>query len=149
MHAVSSFVGRANNEDSRSLHSRVSCCWRFRARGRKERQLPARQCARLSDKIKAETSTPRPHFVALTPGQFHFAAGIYVGNPGTPEGMPPGDGAILITRDGSKDGTIVWTRGKNACAPIKVPEPIMKLLNAIKTGVGESADDDSKDELKL
>ena len=104
-------------------------------------------CAPL-DKIKADFDA-KTHFVALTPGQFHFAAGLYVGNPNTPEGMPPGDGAILITHDGSKSGTIAWTRGKNVCSPITLPEPIMKLLNAIKTGVGESADDDSKDELKL
>ena len=110
-------------------------------------RAPAPVCAPL-DKIKADLDA-KTHFVALTPGQFHFAAGIYVGSPNTPMGMPPGDGALLLTHDGSKSGKILWTRGKNGCSPIDLPEELVKFLNAIKTGVGEALNDDSKDELKL
>ena len=37
----------------------------------------------------------KTHFAPLTPGQFHFSEGLYVGSPTTPEGLPPGDGALL------------------------------------------------------
>ena len=37
---------------------------------------------------------PKTHFTALTPGQFHFVEGVYVGSPTTPDGLPPGDGAM-------------------------------------------------------
>ena len=103
-------------------------------------------CAPL-DKIKTDLDA-KTHFAVLTPGQFHFAAGIYVGMPNTPMGMPPGDGALLLTHDGSKSGKILWTRGKNGCSPINIPEEFVRFINAVKTGAGE-ASDDSKDELKL
>ena len=108
---------------------------------------PAPACAPI-DKIKADFDA-KTHFVALTPGQFHFAAGIYVGNPSTPEGMPPGDGALLITHDGSKSGTLVWTRGRNGCSPMTLPEPMLKLLAAIKTGADETLGDDTSEDLSL
>ena len=70
----------------------------------------------------------------LTPGQFHFAEGLYVGSPTTPEGLPPGDGALLVSREGDRGGIIIWTRGALACAPIPVSERLIKLIAGIKTG---------------
>jgi hypothetical protein len=88
---------------------------------------------RALDKLRAEFDT-KTHFVPLSPGQFHFVEGVYVGSPTTPVGLPPGDGALLVTRDGDKEGLIVWTRGALACAPIPINERLIKLIAGIKTG---------------
>jgi hypothetical protein len=100
---------------------------------------PAPVCAPL-DKLKAGGGG-KAHFVALTAGQFHFMQGVYVAAPNTPPGLPPGDGALLVTHDGDKDGVILWTRGKNGCSPIPVPDELIKILNTIKTGVDETLPD--------
>jgi hypothetical protein len=76
----------------------------------------------------------KTHFTALTPGQFHFVEGLYVGSPTTPEGLPPGDGALLATHDDAKNGIIIWTRGPLACAPIPINEKLVKLIVNVKTG---------------
>jgi hypothetical protein len=96
------------------------------------------QCKALA-KLKAEFDA-KTHVVQLTAGQFHFVEGVYVGSPSTPDGLPPGNGAILVTHDGDKDGVVIWTRGALACAPIPVNEKLMKLLADVKTGEGEDGD---------
>jgi hypothetical protein len=93
-------------------------------------------------KLKADFDA-KTHWTQLTPGQFHFVEGVYVGSPSTPDGLPPGDGAVLAQHDGDKDGVIVWTRGPLACAPLPIPEKLIKLMGSIKTG----ALDDNGDEL--
>ncbi len=84
-------------------------------------------------KLKADFDQ-HTHFTALSTGQFHFVEGVYVGSPSTPEGLPPGDGALLATHDGDKNGVIVWTRGTLACGPLPIPEKLIKLIDAVKTG---------------
>jgi hypothetical protein len=96
------------------------------------------QCKALA-KLKAEFDA-KTHVVPLTAGQFHFIEGVYVGSPTTPDGLPPGDGAILITHDGDKNGIVIWTRGALACAPIPVNEKLIKLMIGVKTGDGEDED---------
>lgn len=71
---------------------------------------------------------------ALTDAQFHFLQGVYVALPFTPAGLPPGDGALLLTKDKGGDGLIIWTRGQLACDPLPAPEKIQKLLAEIKAG---------------
>ncbi len=93
---------------------------------------PKATCKPLA-KLKADFDA-KTHFVVLTPGQFHFAEGVYVGSPTTPDGLPPGDGALLVSHDGEKDGIIVWTRGALACAPTPVNEKLINLIAGIKTG---------------
>jgi peptidoglycan hydrolase-like protein with peptidoglycan-binding domain len=66
----------------------------------------------------------KTHFTTLTPGQFHFVEGIYVGSPTTPDGLPPGDGALLATHDGAQNGIIFWTRGPLACRPLPISEKL-------------------------
>ena len=78
----------------------------------------------------------------LTPGQFHFVEGLYVESPTTPEGLPPGDGALLATHDSGKNGIIVWTRGPLACAPIPINEKLVKLIAIIKTGALDGGGDE-------
>jgi hypothetical protein len=84
----------------------------------------------------------KTHFTTLTPGQFHFVEGIYVGSPTTPPGLPPGDGALLATHDGVKNGIIIWTRGPLACAPIPINEKLMNLVTGIKTGALDGQGDE-------
>jgi hypothetical protein len=96
-------------------------------------QAAETRCKPLA-KFKADFADAKTHMVQLTSGQFHFVEGIYVGNPTTPDGLPPGDGAMIVTHDGDDGGIIVWTHGALACAPIPIDEKIMKLMAAIKTG---------------
>lgn len=95
-------------------------------------KAPAPHCMAIV-KLKADFDA-HTRFTALTPGQFHFVEGVYVGSPITPEGLPPGDGAVLAQHDGDKDGVIVWTRGALACMPLPIPEKLIKLIGLIKTG---------------
>ena len=75
-------------------------------------------------------------FTALTPAQYHFMQGMYVANPRTPEGLPPGDGALLLTLDNADVGMVVWTRGTLVCSPMPLSKPkaLMKMLGNLKAG---------------
>ena len=97
----------------------------------------------------------KTHLTVLTPGQFHFVEGMYVGSPFTPHGLPPGDGALMVEVEGHAG--IVWTRGKQACITViagedqpaaYMPMPVdKKLVEAVKTGKDETTntEDTSKD----
>lgn len=80
--------------------------------------------------------------VALSPAQFHFLQGLYVAMPSTPEGLPPGDGAVLLTRDRGEEGVILWTRGALACDPLPIGHAanLMKLLAGVKAGSAGDGD---------
>ena len=84
----------------------------------------------------------KTHLTALTPGQFHFVQGVYVGSPTTPDGLPPGDGAMLATHDGAANGIIIWTRGPLACGPIQISEKLVNIIAAIKTGALDGEGDE-------
>lgn len=107
---------------------------------------PAPVCELLS-KMKSDLDA-KTHFATLTPGQYHFAQGLYAGSPSTPEGLPPGDGALLAT-DGKGGAMILWTNGKNVCAPIRVNGKFVEMLRGIGTGPGEILNDDASEERKL
>lgn len=108
---------------------------------------PAPHCETI-DAMKAQAKGAK--LTPMTPGQFHFAEGIYVGSPLTPHGLPPGDGGFLIEYSKGKGG-VIWTHGKQACITIFVtdaehhqgaymPMPVdLDLMGAIKTGVNELA----------
>jgi hypothetical protein len=123
--------------------------------------IPAPHCETI-DAMKA--STKEAKFTPLSPGQFHFMAGVYVASPITPPGgMPPGDGALLIEIK-DKAG-LVWTRGKQACitqividaehhiaayVPLPVDAKLLAILRSIKTGADEPVEpDDSHEERRL
>jgi hypothetical protein len=55
---------------------------------------------------------------------------MYVALPTTPEGLPPGDGALLLTHDKGEAGLILWTRGTLACDPLPV-DGTKKLLKVL------------------
>jgi hypothetical protein len=98
---------------------------------------PCKPLAKLWADFDAKT-----HFTALTPGQFHFVEGVYVGSPTTPDGLPPGDGAMLATHDGAANGIIIWTRGPLACGPIQISEKLVNIIAAIKTGALDGEGDE-------
>lgn len=78
---------------------------------------------------------PTVHWTELTKGQYHFMQGIYVMNPETPKGLPPGDAALLATKDGDASGIVVWTRETLACSPaMPIPDALIKLMDQVKTG---------------
>jgi len=99
---------------------------------------PAPRCMPM-EKLKASFDG-HTHFTPLSASQFHFVEGVYVGSPATPEGLPPGDGALLAQHDGDKDGVIIWTRGKLACAPLPIPEKLINLLGEVRGAKGEGND---------
>ena len=89
-------------------------------------------CTALA-KIKAQLADGTT-LTALTPGQWNFLRGFYLGAPPTLQGTIPGSGAMLLERKGAKDGVIVWTRGKLACQPFPVPAAFVDALKGSKTG---------------
>ena len=96
---------------------------------------PAPECKKISD-IKSEN--PHLRFTVLTPGQFHFIEGVYVGSPSTPPGMPPGDGAMLLTGKGASSAFVIWTHGDKGCNPLPIPIKLAEMIPGIKTGAGET-----------
>ena len=81
---------------------------------------------------------PHIRFTTLTPGQFHFVEGVYVGSPTTPPGLPPGDGAMLATEKGAQKALLIWTRGDKGCDPLPIDIRLAELIPGIKTGPGET-----------
>ena len=79
---------------------------------------------------------------ALTSAQFHFLQGMYVALPSTPEGLPPGDGALILTRDKNEEGLILWTRGVLACDPMPIGHAakLMKILADVKARSTDEGD---------
>jgi hypothetical protein len=123
--------------------------------------IPGPHCETI-DAIEA--STKEAKFTTLSPGQFHFMAGVYVASPITPPGgMPPGDGALLI--EIKNKAALVWTRGKQACitqivvdaehhvavyVPLPVDPKLLAMLRSIKTGADETVGpDDSSEDRRL
>ena len=88
----------------------------------------------------------------LTLGQVHFAQGVYALDPST-EGMPPGDGAMLVEFDKKvqghklRVGFIIWTKdgGKTACSPVIGPygPGVLIPLHKVTTNKGEESVDPS------
>ncbi len=76
----------------------------------------------------------------LSLGEFHFLQGVYVGSPTTPQGLPPGDGALLATTKGVDNAVVIWTNKASglACSPIPVQGAIITLMGRINTGPGDA-----------
>ena len=76
----------------------------------------------------------------LSPGQFHFMVGVYVGSPVTPPGLPPGDSGLIVNSRTSEHVYVVWTRDKKlACNPMEINVKLLQLLADLKAG-GDNAD---------
>ena len=121
-------------------------------------QTPAPACNAIA---KFRSAFPdKTTFAAATIGEFHVLKGVYLGNPKTPEGAPPGDGALIVTPPAQKGhpslSLVAWTRngGKDVCAGpgqiLIIPPELLALIVQTPSGKDETKDpDDSKDELKL
>jgi len=109
-------------------------------------RAPAPHCMKIEEFKKQFDA--KTHFEVLGPGAFHFVEGLYVGSPATPEGMPPGDGAIIATHKGAPGGILIWTHRDEACAPLPINAKLVRLIPGIKTAPGETAEDNG-DELHL
>lgn len=99
-------------------------------------------------------------YKAATIGQFHVLEGVYIGSPKTPEGLPPGDGALIVrppVEHGQPDlSLIVWTQhaGKDICGAARtnlmVPSAALAVINSVETGNGEAIDpEDSSEDRSL
>ena len=62
--------------------------------------------------------------------------------PTTPVGLPPGDGALILTRDHGEEGMVLWTRGVLACDPLPISHAskLMKVLAEVKAGSNDEGD---------
>jgi hypothetical protein len=121
-------------------------------------QAPAPACVTL-DQFKAAFDA-KAKFSVASIGAYHVLKGVYLGSPKTPEGNPPGDGALIVSHPAQHGqqaiDLVAWTRngGKDVCAGanqvLMIPASVMALIAQTVTGQGETQDpDDSKDELKL
>ena len=79
-------------------------------------------------KNKGMTASP------VTRAQFHFLQGISAAAPGTPEGLPDADNAILIRNGAGADGYIIWTMGALACGAMPAPAALLKLMAQVADG---------------
>ncbi len=95
------------------------------------------RCASLE---KAQKAAGKDTAIApLTQAQFHFLQGVYVLSPTTPDGFPPGDGALLLTRDHGDEGLILWTLGSLVCEPMPAPKKLLDYLVQVKSGADGNA----------
>lgn len=106
---------------------------------------PSHECETIA---KMKVDLPKgAKFTPLNIGQYHFAAGVYVGTP--PASPPPlADNALLVQMKGGN--LIVWMKAECAAEtrPTQVSDKLVALIRAINPVAGESSDaysDDSKD----
>jgi hypothetical protein len=99
----------ANNED---LHHHPSLCGS---------QTTARQA------VEARHGK----WIMVTTDQWEWLRGVYVLNPTTPSGLPPGDRAVLAKVEGDKGGMIFFIDGELACTPMTLPDELIDLMYQI------------------
>jgi hypothetical protein len=99
--------------------------------------VEAPRCASLENAQKAAGKDTA--IAPLTPAQFHFLQGVYVLSPATPDGLPPGDGALLLTHDHGNEGLILWTLGPLVCEPMPAPKKLLEYLAQVKSGADGDA----------
>lgn len=85
------------------------------------------------DVPKAAAKSIGATWTNLTSAQWQFLRGIYAMNPLTPAGLPYGDHAALVSRDGHA-GVVLFIDGETACTPMDVPEILMKMLDDVAAG---------------
>lgn len=85
----------------------------------------------LADKVNKEHSVMK----SLGHDQWEFLRGVFVMNPTTPPGLPYGDSAVLVKKNGSaKDGVVFFVDDEKACTPMPVPEQMVDLLKKVGAG---------------
>jgi hypothetical protein len=86
-------------------------------------------------KIQKETAKVGGAVEKMTTSQWNFLRGIHALNPTTPPGLPPGDGAVLVTLPRTPDsGLVFFIDGTLACNVMNAPSELIKLLGKVKSG---------------
>lgn len=86
-----------------------------------------RQCVAIPTAEKHIIDSGGGPFIALTPEQLSFMRGISVVLPNTPEGIPPGEKAVMSKYpDGS--AAVVFLDDDLACVPIRLKPAGVKAL---------------------
>lgn len=70
-------------------------------------------------------------WITVTTDQWEFLRGVYVLNPNTPPGLPPGDRAVLAQVEGDGGGIIFFIDGDLACTPMVIPAMLVKMLREV------------------
>ena len=88
-------------------------------------------CRPLTE-VHSQVVSAGDKWIELSKEQWYFIAGNYTLNPGTPQGLPYGDKAVLVTPE--KDptvGMILFIDGDLACTPLRVPPILMSMLHDV------------------
>ncbi len=80
---------------------------------------------------KAAIEAKHGKWITVTTDQWEWLRGVYVLNPATPQGLPPGDRAVLAKIEGNSGAMIFFIDGDLACVPMAVPDAIIDLMNQI------------------
>lgn len=83
---------------------------------------------------RARIESQHGRWVTVTTDQFNFLRGVYVLNPNTPAGMPPGDRAVLATVEGKGGALAFFIDGRLACTPMALPDALVKMLMEVDAG---------------
>ncbi len=70
-------------------------------------------------------------WIELTSDQWQFLRGVFVLNPNTPPGLPPGDRAALARADGASGALVFFLDGARACTPMEIPDPMVEMIRAV------------------
>lgn len=68
-----------------------------------------------------------------------FLAGTFAMNPETHPGLPVGDKAFVVTKQGSDGALIIWTDATEtlSCDAMPIPKELLDLLNKVQAGGGD------------
>ena len=100
-------------------------------------ELKCTTLAKVQEKHGKDTTiTP------LSKAQFLFLSGVYVLNQDTPNGLPPGDSAVMLRKDKDKsaDGMVLFVLGQLVCQTMAAPKKLLDYLAQIKSGAGADGD---------
>jgi len=124
---------------------------------------PTPRCESLT-KFKEEAPKDAK-LITLNPGQYHFMLGYYAASISTPEGDPPGEGALIVNRGKTVD--LFWTGKDQICitqiramsaqgslppayAPLPIVPELLSKLNKLTAGKDEiDVPDDTSEDRKL
>ena len=80
---------------------------------------------------KAAIEAKHGKWITVTTDQWEFLRGVYVLNPNTAPGLPPGDRAVLAELAGDDGAVIFFIDGATACTPMPIPAALVKMLREI------------------
>lgn len=86
--------------------------------------------AMIQDKLRDQKVT----WGALDKNQFIFLEGVFAILPDTPKGLPLGDSAITMKREGEDGELIFFVDGLNLCDPLPILPALITLLDQVGDG---------------